>query len=286
MYTIGQMAALCNVSAEQLRHYDKNGILSPQGRGSENNYRYYTEKQIEDVILIKTLKKVGLPLKTISELVQDKNLHMIKASLENNMMIQRRTLYESLKSYDALVDTLLHLNNAISLIDNTTDAQDRTETNFSIVPIAERPIISTRYESSYNADNTFIYRYSELLNLIEREQVSTTRSIFLIYHEHFDKQFAKKDLSGDLEVFANVTGRMGTSGLYRMFGGFLAGCATYVGHYRGTDRVYRDLTEWVTSIGYTTTGISFQELIVNRMTTNYEDSFVTKIYLPLNVSRI
>ena len=40
------------------------------------------------------------------------------------------------------------------------------------------------------------------------------------------------------------------------------------------------------SIGYHVSGISFQELIIGRSITDEEDNFITKIYLPLNVSAI
>lgn len=288
LYTIGQMAKICNLTTEQLRHYDKNGVLSPNGRGRHNNYRYYTEQQIEDILLIKQLKRVGLPLKTIADLVRSKNLQMIKVSLESNMMIQRSSLYERLKSYDSLVDTLLSLNNAMFLISESSDGDLAIPAQrFSIVPIAERPIISTRYLSSYSVDDTFIRRYAELIRIIESEKVSTARSQFLLFHDHYQKQFTEgEDSVGDLELFFNVTGAVKNSPHCRMFGGFLAACAIHIGHYRNTKGLYDELTRWVTSVGYMTTGASFQELIVGRTMTGDEDNFVTKVYLPLNVSLI
>lgn len=39
LYTIGKISVLTNVSIDQLRNYDKIGLLKPEGRGS-NNYRH------------------------------------------------------------------------------------------------------------------------------------------------------------------------------------------------------------------------------------------------------
>ena len=72
----------------------------------------------------------------------------------------------------------------------------------------------------------------------------------------------------------------------RLFGGFLAACTTHVGHYRYTRAAYDELAAWAESIGYHVSGISFQELIIGRSITDEEDNFITKIYLPLNVSAI
>ena len=109
----------------------------------------------------------------------------------------------------------------------------------------------------------------------------------MLFHDHYRRQFlTEEEAIGDLELFANITGSVKDTNEYRLFGGFLAACATHVGHYRNTRKVYDDLMRWVTDIGYTASGISFQELIVGRTLTDYEENFVTKIYLPLNVDRI
>ena len=286
-YTIGQMAKICNMTTEQLRHYDKIHVLSPDGRGRDNDYRYYTEHQIEDLMLVKELKKVGLPLKSIAELLLKKDLEQIRATLESNMFVQRQHLYEAQKSYDSLVDELLRLNDAISLIRRSTENKSAPIEGFSIVPISERPVIFTRYRTNCGVDDSFISRYAELVGLTEKEKVTTSGTLFLLFHDHYKKQFqSPNEVEGDLELFTNITSSVKNVRNFRMFGGFLAACATHIGHYRYTGQVYDELTKWATSIGYSVSGISFQELIVSRLNSKNESNYVTKIYLPLNVSNV
>lgn len=281
------MAKICSMTAEQLRHYDKNHVLSPNGRGRDNDYRYYTEEQIEDLLLIKELKKVGLSLRSIAELLQNKDLERIKATLESNMLVQRQRLLEAQQSYNSLVDTLLRLNNAISLIHRSAENSAAPAEGFSIVPISERPIIFTRYRSNCSVDDPFVYRYAELLSIAEQERVTTSGTLFLLFHDHYKTQFQELDQAeGDLELFSNITGSVRNVQHYRLFGGFMAACATHVGHYRHTKQVYDELAKWAVSIGYSVSGISFQELIVGRLNTDNENNYVTKIYLPLNVNTI
>lgn len=290
LYTIGQMAKLCNCTSEQLRYYDKNHILSPEVRGDDNNYRYYTEKQIEDILIIKELKKVGLPLKSIAELVHNNDLPLIKTKLEEHMHILRQELVEMHQCYDQLVDVLLRVTSAIDIIqgrnlDLITRPHDQP---FHIVHIPERLIVYTRYKSSYSVEDPFLYRYMELLNIIDRYRLATSRIISLVFHDHYLKQFQgqKAEEAGDLELFSNVTATFGNCPHCRMFGGFKAACAVHIGHYRNTDVVYDELYEWACAQGYTVSGVSFQELIVGRTITDKEENYVTKIYLPLDVSEI
>ena len=57
LYTIGDMAKLCGISARQLRYYDQLGIIRPSYRNPDNGYRLYTDDQIEMLFFLKELKK-------------------------------------------------------------------------------------------------------------------------------------------------------------------------------------------------------------------------------------
>ncbi|MBG0788142.1 MAG: MerR family DNA-binding transcriptional regulator, partial [Anaerolineaceae bacterium] len=41
-YTIGELAKLAGVSVRTLHHYDQIGLLHPENRNPENDYRHYT----------------------------------------------------------------------------------------------------------------------------------------------------------------------------------------------------------------------------------------------------
>ena len=45
-YSIGKVSALCNVPIKTLRYYDTIGLLVPDYRKDESNYRYYTQDQL------------------------------------------------------------------------------------------------------------------------------------------------------------------------------------------------------------------------------------------------
>ncbi len=53
---IKEIAKLVDISAANIRYYEKEGLLSPN-RNEENNYREYSE---EDLIRLKDIKKLRL----------------------------------------------------------------------------------------------------------------------------------------------------------------------------------------------------------------------------------
>lgn len=62
MYSIGEVAKICNVSRKTLRYYEQLGLLKPDYVCFENGYRYYTEQTMNSIPVIKYYKQMGFKL--------------------------------------------------------------------------------------------------------------------------------------------------------------------------------------------------------------------------------
>jgi MerR family mercuric resistance operon transcriptional regulator len=62
---IGELAARAGVSVATLRFYERKGLLSAPGRNEDNNYRTYTDADLDAVATIKRLKALGFTLREI-----------------------------------------------------------------------------------------------------------------------------------------------------------------------------------------------------------------------------
>ena len=69
LYTIGEVAGICNISAKALRYYDKIGLLSPDHISEENGYRYYSRKTLLLVPVMKYYKQMGFKLEEMQEML-------------------------------------------------------------------------------------------------------------------------------------------------------------------------------------------------------------------------
>ncbi|MCH4160722.1 MerR family DNA-binding transcriptional regulator [Bifidobacterium sp.] len=65
-WSIGQAAERTGVSADTLRYYEREGILSPAGRTS-GGLRRYSELDLEKIACAHWLRRAGVPLTTIRE---------------------------------------------------------------------------------------------------------------------------------------------------------------------------------------------------------------------------
>lgn len=71
-YTTGELARMTSVSVRTLQYYDKKNLLRPS-KVTESGRRIYAEKDLNRLKLILLLKKLGLSLKAITEILSSKN---------------------------------------------------------------------------------------------------------------------------------------------------------------------------------------------------------------------
>lgn len=65
---INEVEALVGITKKNIRFYEAEGLLTPR-RNSDNGYRDYGEAEVEVLRRIKLLRKLGLPLEEIRQML-------------------------------------------------------------------------------------------------------------------------------------------------------------------------------------------------------------------------
>lgn len=76
---------ICKVSTKTLRYYDEIGLLHPEDIHPENGYRYYSIKQLKEMLLINRFKSYHFSLeeiKTILDVEEDQAEEMLGLALQ------------------------------------------------------------------------------------------------------------------------------------------------------------------------------------------------------------
>lgn len=123
-YTVGEMANLCNVTAKQLRYYDQQGLLKPAYRDRQNGYRYYEDSQIEEVLLLSSLKELDLPNQRIGALLKKRDLRTLSRELEEHLYEVRQARDATVAKYDALIDNILRIMGGLSFLESRQAAAE------------------------------------------------------------------------------------------------------------------------------------------------------------------
>jgi DNA-binding transcriptional MerR regulator len=104
----GEFAKLAGVTVRTLHHYDRLGLLSPEGRSSAG-YRLYGEDDLARLQQIAALKFLRLPLRRIKELLAQSPL-----DLRSALRLQRRVLADHRRQLDAALQAIERAENAAS----------------------------------------------------------------------------------------------------------------------------------------------------------------------------
>ncbi|WP_125566747.1 MerR family transcriptional regulator [Companilactobacillus insicii] len=99
-YTIKQLADIAGVSRRTLRYYDQIDLLKPK-YNSRNNYRIYTENQVNQLQRILFYKALEFPLSKIQLLMKDDSYSELSALKE-----QQKLLLLKKQDIDSLLTTI------------------------------------------------------------------------------------------------------------------------------------------------------------------------------------
>jgi len=109
---INEVEARVGITKKNIRFYEQEGLLNPR-RNHENGYRDYSQQEVDTLMRIKLLRKLGLPLEEIRRLqtghitVADAmRRHLITLERERENLEQAARLCRQLSEHDILLDEL------------------------------------------------------------------------------------------------------------------------------------------------------------------------------------
>lgn len=105
-YTTGEMAKLCGVSVRTVQYYDNRNILAPSEL-SEGGRRLYSEDDLRKLKIICFLRNVGLPINSISELLNEEHPeNVISIILEQREQLLRDEIAERQNKLQSLEELM------------------------------------------------------------------------------------------------------------------------------------------------------------------------------------
>lgn len=104
---IGEISSLFHLDVQTLRLYDERGLLKPEARIPENNYRLYRFNQVYPLALIRYLRRLGCPLSEIKAFMEERSLPNTGDYLRAQSK-QLRAQCQELLHLDSVIQMKLH----------------------------------------------------------------------------------------------------------------------------------------------------------------------------------
>ncbi len=109
-WKIGELAGLFDVNVQLLRHYDKEGLLVPEIRNPNNNWRSYKYDQIYPLGMIRLLRQLDCSLDDIGSFMPERNADTTEKYLRRRMKAVRAKYEKLLKMESVMNDRFALIN--------------------------------------------------------------------------------------------------------------------------------------------------------------------------------
>ncbi len=180
-FKIKEVADMHNISKKTLIHYDNIGLFKPNFIDDENGYRYYDIDQLPSLKHIIYLKKIGIKLEAIKELIsemdRDKYLELLQA--KHDVLAKEIATKTKLKQE---VEYLINLNNVAKYIDE----RDLYKPSIKIMDKRE---FAYKYDENITECSEIMLLYRSLLTNLDNIGAFSYREYGTIYrYDNSSKQ--------------------------------------------------------------------------------------------------
>ena len=113
-YTISEITEMFGFGADSLRYYERKGLLNPK-RG-ENQYRYYSDRELFRLNIIRSLRDIDLPVEQIGEFMENRTIQTTLDMLHgvDELMSERIRLAENfVKNVRAQIAAIKYADNLL-----------------------------------------------------------------------------------------------------------------------------------------------------------------------------
>ena len=244
-YLTGEVSKITGIPKDTLYFYDKVGLLKPEQIDPKNHYRYYSHRNLWQLDVITTCRKLNIPIEKIKEILSFKDNQKVTDLLNE---YKNEALHLS-RYYQKVAEDISWYESQNEKIKQTNDSN-----KIVIKELEERTVIignQERDESSYHA------------NLQEacKDVVSNSPSIKRQYGYVLDIKGAKNNLFYRKREYiqleeSNLT-YVDPSNIFTIPSGKYAVCTIEI-HGKHVD--FSSLFEWLDKNGYQTDAIYADEV--------------------------
>lgn len=282
-YSTDQICQLCGVSRKQLRYYEERGILSTVPRHGGNNYRYYTQEHIYEIVAAKALKNIDMSLNEMKDVIYGKNVSSIQLSLQQQLSSARENLESCLRQYEQSSIVYAKLAEALSYL-RLSDKQCNQGFDYEIVERREQDVVSLPYSSTFEDEACCDIEYLPQIQRIAQEvNVLSFGSLLYLTYDHFDSAACQfNDQIHNYKIAVPVLDQKKPNEYYDKIPAFRGVSAIHIGSPKDKKlhNTYMGLLHWAKERGYQLENWSVEEWLISPMVTNNKDLWVIQVIIP------
>lgn len=254
-FTTGQFAERFKIKKDTLFYYDKIGLFKPEGIG-DNGYRYYTVPQLDIFWMLRSLRELNFPIKTLQNYLDTPTPEEL-VELSNNQLIKVKEEIKKLEQINWLLN---------SVVTNSNEAINAPLDEVTLVNLPSEPIVYSKplpYIDDISFNEWFEF-YDNFLNQTNLKGPAYVGSIV-------SKDDLLKNKFGTIhQLFVRMEGEgIKPAGLYAV--------TYHKGPYETAVDVYKVFVAKIKKQGLTICGDAYEEYLLNRLAVSNPNDFIIKI---------
>ena len=275
LFTIGQTAEICGVSARTLRFYEENDLVHPDRIDRENRYRYYSYDTMRRIQTIRYLLDEGFTLATIQEMLRRDDLENLKehflaqiTETEAQIRYQKQRL-ASLHAWCALLIEGSYVLEHRDLSVHTRFIEEQQYFHFHHIPKSDEErteaFLETTYFTESKKDGHAMIDMGGAFNVLYDSYADRmsghVREITLLQTVYPDSESVENTIP---------------------FGGFLAVTCYHIGGPEKIRDSYEKILTWAAEHDFALQGNALERQVLDTYSVGSMDRYVTEILLPVS----
>ena len=264
-YSIGEVSKICGLSKKALRHYDKLGIIKPD-RVCGNNYRYYSQKTMLAVPVIKYYKQMGFKLTEMREVIESGDYRILKESFKSKIEELRQVEEEISRNYTSVKDWYELVVEAESVLHYHVN-----DVSVKFVEDAAYCFFDQGFAYDYR-DSIINIEFTNYIESISNEITGPVIIKFPCYKEKMEGncknitvlQRAIRPLHSEQKAY---------------FGGRVMVSSYHIGSHERINETYERICSWAAKRGYTLEPEVYERYVVDYWSSEDSDKFVTEVLM-------
>ncbi|GGE44034.1 MerR family transcriptional regulator [Pullulanibacillus camelliae] len=273
-FQIGDIAKIFNIPQSTLRYYDQIGLFTPNHTAPESNYRYYTMDQFVLLDTIMFLRKLGIPVRDIQK-------HMAMRNLDNTESLFQKQLEKIKHDIHSLEKAAKKLEQKITTMAVGKQLYGDQTLRFQAFPKRPISLIYTDPLVDIEASlDLYIRELGKTLPPTHPGFFSGDIGMLLKKESLSEETIDQSTYSGIFYLYDYEDENSATD-TYLPEGNYA--CMTHTGSYDTILPTYKNLLNQIQRSGYEVTGDAIELALIDEMTVQDGQDFVTVIQIPVEV---
>lgn len=266
LYKIGEFSKMTKTSVKTLRYYDEVGILKPAYVDKNNNYRYYTTKQLIPLSKIVSLRQMGISIDDVFNIMSGNDVKNILKQKEQELKREISYISEKLARINWILE-----NKEAFFMDYQVTIKDLP----NCIVFYKQGVVSTTSEYG-----NFINKAIEEFKISNPNLINNNNDGYC-YTKYLDKEFTNKNVSVEYASEVRDFGKETQNIKFKRLKSVKAACIYHKGRYENIGESFSYLYKWIEANGYTPCEGAREYYIDGPWNGTDEENYLTEIQIPI-----